>query len=249
MTDACLTGKIIAYQASNVKPQGIGLNDNELPRDQVDWLNAQIAQQQTSIPVIARKAKLNPASVWKVLNRKVRAKPKTLQRLAKALGKQLPVMRLPDVAALPDRQAIAPATLPHNDRNQSLSVVPHPRETLSTGDSGDLPHASEEAENLSPGAARSSMKGASTALRKPPSVEMIADRAAELVGQLAQRLYDKDPRLLREWLIRLAVDTPPELVPEVDALISLAREARWRWKADDAEEVGNTGSAKDDSTE
>jgi hypothetical protein len=130
-----------------------------------------------------------------------------------------------------------------------LPRMPYARETLSTGDSGDLPHASEEAENLSPGAARSSMKGASTALRKPPSVEMIADRAAELVGQLAQRLYDKDPRLLREWLIRLAVDTPPELVPEVDALISLAREARWRWKADDAEEVGNTGSAKDDSTE
>jgi hypothetical protein len=96
---------------------------------------------------------------------------------------------------------------------------------------------------------RSSTEGAGTATRTPPSVEDIADRAAELVGQLAQRLYDKDPRLLRELLIRLAVDTPPDLVPEVDELVRLAREARWRWNVDDAKKGNDTGGSEDDQPE
>jgi transcriptional regulator with XRE-family HTH domain len=128
--------------------------------------------------------------------------------------------------------------------------LPYRRDTRSTGDAGNLPRADAQQESLTPAAARSSMEGPATATRTPPSVQDIADRAAELVGQLAQRLYDKDPRLLREWLIRLAVDTPPELVPEVDALIDLARKARWRWiKDDDAREARGPRGPNDDSPE
>lgn len=78
----------------------------------------------------------------------------------------------------------------------------------------------------------------------------IAGEAAKLVGRLAQLLYEKDPKLLRELLIRLAVDTPPEFVPEVDDLVNLARQARWRWKADENATQGGGGrSPSDDSPE
>jgi hypothetical protein len=145
--------------------------------------------------------------------------------------------------AVPPRTAATPRSVAESP------PFPYPGEPRSVGDSGDLPRLRREPDGASAATARSSMQGAETATRTPPSVQDIADRAAELVGQLAQRLYDRDPRLLREWLIRLAVDTPPELVPEVDALVSLARQARWRWKVDNAGEAGNTGGAKDDSTE
>lgn len=154
------------------------------------------------------------------------------------------------VGPMPRKRGVAPPNGPGISRSIAEPIrLPYPDETLSTGGSGDLPSARRQPEIASPDAARSSTEGAATAMRTPPSVQDIAGRAAELVGQLAQRLYDKDPRLLREWLIRLAVDTPPELVPEVDALVSLARQARWRWKADDAREAGSPRSPDDDSPE
>lgn len=96
--------------------------------------------------------------------------------------------------------------------------------------------------------AASKGRGVPLAAKTPPSAKQIADEAAELVHRLALQLYKNNgPQALRDWLIRLAVETPPDQVPEIDDLVRLAREARWRWKEDDA--TGEAGRAGPDPPE
>lgn len=103
----CLRGKNIAYEAVFVKSDQAALRQGLLI-DLIAWLNAQMADQEVKPAELARRAHMNPASLWKILHRRVEPKRKTLARLAKALGVQPPAMRVAESPIVPTGHGAGP---------------------------------------------------------------------------------------------------------------------------------------------
>lgn len=70
----------------------------------VTWFAAELESRGLDYKDVAAKARLNPASLWKILNRKVVPEDETLEALAKAIDRPLPKARLVLATPLPHRQ-------------------------------------------------------------------------------------------------------------------------------------------------
>lgn len=104
----CLTGKSIAYEATKVKPRAISLLDRQLADYYLQWLKAEMTAGDWEPAKLASKARLNPASLWKILQRRVIPELKTWERLAKAMGVEVPQPHLDALKRLPKKHDVPP---------------------------------------------------------------------------------------------------------------------------------------------
>lgn len=106
----CLTGKSIAYEARKSKPFANMGKSSRLAGFYLPWLRGEMTRKGWSAAELARRAKLNPASVWKILNGQSVPKEETLEQLARALGVPLPAISGQGTPILPERHGLPPGS-------------------------------------------------------------------------------------------------------------------------------------------
>jgi transcriptional regulator with XRE-family HTH domain len=108
MIDACLTSKSIAQGARFVKYRVMPKPGKHLTEPYVRWIEAEMARREWKPAELARRAKVNQGVLSRMLRREVATDITTLQRLAKALGGQLPALQPVAAEHLSEGQVMAP---------------------------------------------------------------------------------------------------------------------------------------------
>lgn len=139
----------------------------------------------------------------------------------------------------------------HQDGQDALSVGDSPQSgAVSPGSGGVASERRTHIRRAQDVAGKEHAGGTRT--KTAPSAQRLAQEAGEKVAALAAKLCElrpDGPKLLSEMLLRIAVDTSPDEIPEMEDFISLARWARLRWKEDrkrgnDGGDSRNPGSGK-----
>lgn len=158
--DPCLTDKIIAQRTSLVKYQAMPKPGTHLTEPYVRWVEAEMVRRGWKPAELARRAKMNQGVISRMLSREVATDIQTLERLAKALGKNLPILQPASEQVLPEGQG---------------STATAPRLPQAEG-SGRQERAGQAGGETYPGASGAKRASSAVALEPAPALDTTATR-------------------------------------------------------------------------